>query len=96
MFFGIRGEHIHSQLKALLFPPEFFEHARQDALIAQSPKCNEHFLWVRGHLESLIGASAIKNPKQPEQDGLYKVKGVTYSGGTSGLRQTIKLHYKIG
>ena len=37
----------------------------------------------------------IKNPKQPEQDGLYKVKGVTYSGGTSGLRQTIKLHYKI-
>lgn len=38
----------------------------------------------------------IKNPKQPEQDGLYKVKGVTYSGGTSGLRQTIKLHYKIG
>lgn len=36
----------------------------------------------------------IKNPKQPEQDGLYRVKKVTYSGG-NGNRQRIELHYKL-
>lgn len=37
----------------------------------------------------------IKNPKLPEQDGLYKVRGVEYTGGTNGLRQRITLDFKI-
>lgn len=36
----------------------------------------------------------IKNPKQPEQDGLYRVRMVSYSGG-NGNRQRIELHYKL-
>lgn len=30
----------------------------------------------------------------PERNGTYKVKGVEYSGGTSGNRQSIMLDYK--
>jgi hypothetical protein len=37
----------------------------------------------------------IQNPKQPEQDGIYKVKSVRYTGGANGLRQQIELDYKI-
>jgi len=35
------------------------------------------------------------DPKLPERNGLYKVKGVEYNGGVDGLRQSIELHYKI-
>jgi len=35
------------------------------------------------------------DPKLPERNGLYKVKGVEYSGGFDGLRQTIELDYKL-
>lgn len=31
----------------------------------------------------------------PERDGIYKIKGVDYSGGVDGNRQTITLDYKI-
>jgi hypothetical protein len=31
----------------------------------------------------------------PERNGKYKVKGVNYSGGVSGHRQEIILHYLI-
>lgn len=37
----------------------------------------------------------LKNPKLPEQDGKYKVKRVTYTGGTDGLRQDIEIDYRI-
>jgi hypothetical protein len=37
----------------------------------------------------------IKDAILPERNGKYKVKGVEYSGGTGGLRQTIILDYKI-
>lgn len=37
----------------------------------------------------------IINPKQPEQNGLYKVKSVEYTGGVDGLRQKVELHYRI-
>jgi len=37
----------------------------------------------------------IINKILPEQDGLYKVKGVEYEGGVDGWRQTIELDYKI-
>lgn len=37
----------------------------------------------------------IRNPKLPEQNGRYKVKRVTYTGGTEGLRQEIEIDYKI-
>lgn len=37
----------------------------------------------------------ITNPLQPEQDGVYKVKGVEYTGGIEGLRQIVELDYKI-
>lgn len=36
----------------------------------------------------------IKNPKQPEQDGKYKIKGVYYTGGNGGNRQEIEIDYK--
>jgi hypothetical protein len=37
----------------------------------------------------------IENPMQPEQDGIYKVKGVIYEGGANqGLRQTIIVDFK--
>lgn len=36
----------------------------------------------------------IKNPQQPEQNGRYKVKAVTYTGGTDGNRQEIEIDYK--
>lgn len=35
------------------------------------------------------------NPEQPEQDGTYRIKKVSYTGGVNGLRQTITLYYKI-
>lgn len=35
------------------------------------------------------------NPVLPEQNGTYKAKAVKYSGGVGGMRQEIKLHYKI-
>jgi hypothetical protein len=35
------------------------------------------------------------DPILPERNGLYKVKGVEYSGGMGGLRQKIELHYRI-
>lgn len=31
----------------------------------------------------------------PERNGQYKVKGVTYTGGTEGLRQEVELDYRI-
>ena len=37
----------------------------------------------------------IINPLLPEQNGIYKIKGVEYSGGVDGYRQTIQLDYKI-
>lgn len=37
----------------------------------------------------------IEDPILPERDGKYKVRGVEYSGGTQGHRQTIILDYKI-
>lgn len=37
----------------------------------------------------------IKDKILPERNGKYKVKGVNYSGGTSGHRQEIILDYKI-
>lgn len=38
----------------------------------------------------------LRNPKQPEQNGTYKIKGVIYEGlEGGGLRQTIELDYKI-
>ena len=36
----------------------------------------------------------IQNPKQVEENGTYKVKGVEYSGGVQGLRQVIELDFK--
>lgn len=39
--------------------------------------------------------SEIINPTLPEQNGIYKVKGVDYSGGVDGYRQTIELDYKL-
>jgi len=35
------------------------------------------------------------NKKLPEQDGIYKIKGVAYSGGVEGYRQEIELDYKL-
>jgi len=37
----------------------------------------------------------IINPLLPEQNGTYKIKGVEYSGGVEGYRQTIQLDYRI-
>ena len=37
----------------------------------------------------------IINNKLPEQNGIYKIKGVEYSGGVEGMRQIIELDYKI-
>ncbi len=37
----------------------------------------------------------LVNPILPEQNGVYKCKGVEYKGGTGGLRQTIELDYKL-
>lgn len=37
----------------------------------------------------------LTDPKQPERNGTYKVRAVTYKGGTAGLRQEIHLDYKI-
>jgi hypothetical protein len=37
----------------------------------------------------------IIDPILPERNGLYKVRGVEYSGGVNGLRQTIELDYLI-
>jgi hypothetical protein len=37
----------------------------------------------------------IIDPKMPERNGTYKIKGVEYTGGVNGLRQKIFLHYKI-
>lgn len=37
----------------------------------------------------------IINKILPEQDGIYKIKGVEYEGGVDGWRQTIELDYKI-
>lgn len=37
---------------------------------------------------------SLINPVLPEQNGTYKVRQVDYSGGVSGWRQKIKLHYK--
>jgi hypothetical protein len=31
----------------------------------------------------------------PDRNGLYRVRGVTYNGGTNGHRQIIELDYKI-
>jgi len=37
----------------------------------------------------------IINNKLPEQNGVYKIKGVEYSGGIEGMRQVIQLDYKV-
>jgi len=37
----------------------------------------------------------LVNKLLPEQDGLYKIKAVEYSGGVGGLRQKITLDYKL-
>lgn len=38
----------------------------------------------------------LRNPQQPEQNGLYKVKGVEYFGShTEGLKQMIEIDFKI-
>ena len=37
----------------------------------------------------------IVDPVLPERSGLYMVRGVTYTGGTGGLRQEIELDYLI-
>jgi len=37
----------------------------------------------------------IINKLLPEQNGIYKIKGVEYSGGVDGMRQVIELDYKI-
>lgn len=37
----------------------------------------------------------LVDPILPERNGLYKVRGVEYSGGMDGLRQIIELHYRI-
>ena len=37
----------------------------------------------------------IKDDILPERNGTYKVKAVDYTGGTSGLRQKIHLHYLL-
>ena len=37
----------------------------------------------------------IRNPELPEQNGVYKVKSVEYTGGVDGLRQKIELDFKI-
>jgi hypothetical protein len=37
----------------------------------------------------------LSNPDKPECDGIYKVKKVTYTGGESGLRQTIEIDFRI-
>ena len=37
----------------------------------------------------------IINNKLPEQNGVYKIKGVEYSGGVEGMRQIIQLDYKV-
>ena len=37
----------------------------------------------------------IKDPVLPERNGKYKVKGVEYTGGVNGHRQSIILDYKI-
>ena len=39
--------------------------------------------------------SRLIDPILPERNGLYKVKGVEYSGGMGGLRQIIQLDYKL-
>jgi len=37
----------------------------------------------------------IVNPYLPEQNGIYKIKGIEYSGGVDGYRQVIQLDYKF-
>ena len=37
----------------------------------------------------------IINKILPEQNGIYKIKGVEYSGGVEGMRQIIELDYKV-
>jgi hypothetical protein len=37
----------------------------------------------------------IINNKLPEQNGVYKIKGVEYTGGVEGMRQVIQLDYKV-
>ena len=37
----------------------------------------------------------IINPILPEQNGTYKIKGVSYSGGVDGYRQIIELDYRL-
>lgn len=37
----------------------------------------------------------LEDPILPERNGLYKVRGVEYSGGMNGIRQKIELDYKI-
>lgn len=37
----------------------------------------------------------ISDPVLPERNGTYKVKSVSYSGGTEGLRQVIELDYRL-
>ena len=37
----------------------------------------------------------LRNPINPEQNGIYKVKGVSYFGGVDGLRQRIELDFKL-
>lgn len=37
----------------------------------------------------------LRNPMNREQDGIYKVRGVEYTGGMDGIRQIIELDYKI-
>lgn len=37
----------------------------------------------------------IINNKLPEQNGVYKIKGVEYTGGVEGMRQVIELDYKV-
>lgn len=39
--------------------------------------------------------AVIKDPILPERDGTYKIKSVEYSGGINGLRQIVKLDYKL-
>ena len=46
------------------------------------------------HVEFGDNAQII-NPILPEQNGTYKIKGVSWSGGVEGYRQIIELDYKL-
>lgn len=82
----------------------FFPGAKTEtelARLAQDKLELEYYDGLKGSFET-FGIPYVRhgdnvrlvNPKLPEQDGLYRVRSVSYRGG-GGLRQTVHLHYRI-